>query len=145
GQMFFATPYHPILRETIEKAIYANTPIDIGYAFSNTVASYPLQLLNKQAFALSSEDISMYHCGVTSKCMIPIKPTSSKHVIRQCHFLWCKKKEILFIILLLTVLMSLGYLVYYFQRSRYYNEKVDYSTCRIDEVYEQMICNLKSE
>lgn len=141
GQMFMATPKHPILKQAVEFCKESQSQLEVGHCLTRAVHECPLATLKEISFCLPRQDLSMYHCGVSSKCMIPIRPESSDSIDRKMYGIWCQKKESLSILSLIFLVVAGILLVILYKKSRFYNDEVDYSTC--EKKSNQYICDLK--
>lgn len=115
GQFFIASPKHDILKKTIENLQFAKNKGEIGGTMTHVIHKYT----GENLYIIPEDDVSFYHCGLSSKCMIPIKNNSSKTTGRDIYLFYCKNKKIIFpvifflffIFLLITIIVLLK--IYY--------------------------------
>lgn len=137
GQMFMATPQHPILTQAIQICQEANTPLDVGNSLTRAFQQCPLSFLNQYTYIFRNQDVSVHHCGVANKCMIPIKPDSSNQIGRKFLLLWCRKRHTVLLLMFLVII------VLFVLFAIIYRPNVDYNTCRVNIPLQQLVCDLK--
>lgn len=107
SQFILSTVKAPTWLKVFENVINATTKEELGESMSKTLET------DTNNYILDKSDLSMYHCGVTSKCMIPIAVGASKNsIVRKIYAFWCLNKETIFLILVLSVIILIIYIIY---------------------------------
>ncbi len=125
GQFFMAPAKNELFKKIIEDIPNSVDRRDLGGKMTNVFNHAPTGV-----HAIDPDDLSVYHCGVASKCMIPIKPVGSASVYsRQAYYAWCKHKNTIGTIFLILISFLAAYILYIFFKTKGWLGKIDFNTC----------------
>jgi hypothetical protein len=108
GQFFISSYNCDIWQNVLNKIRQSSNKEDIGGAFTDGAKNA------KNLYVLPEELLTMYHCGITAMCMIPIKMGGTgRQYCRQFLYVWCKYKIPITIGITLLIILLI-FLVFYY-------------------------------
>lgn len=108
GSFTICTPKHPLLTTTFMYALKALTNRELGKSLHRAFME-AVDNGREDIYIIPESEVSCYHCGRASICMIPIDIGSSSSWNLRFYTWWCDNKELIWITIILLLLIALWY------------------------------------
>lgn len=102
-----ASTNNSLLNTILQKMPLMKSQSKLGKLFDVFAQSY------KNIYIIPSDDVSCYHCGKISTCMIPFEIGSSKTYSLHLYSWWCNNKGMLCVLVIVLLLCVIYYILKY--------------------------------